>query len=76
MDIISGRIFDEWDKTLDKYELYKSDDGESFEKITGKMTETEYDDSDVETGKQYWYKVKNLSSGEYTKTVSVTIKEN
>ena len=74
MDIINKWIFSEWDKSLDKFELYRSTDGEKFERILGPVTDTKYVDENAETGKDYWYKVKNLTNGSYTKTVKVKVK--
>lgn len=72
--IINKWIFSEWDKSLDKFELYRSTDGEKFERILGPVTDTKYVDENAETGKDYWYKVKNLTNGSYTKTVKVKVK--
>lgn len=75
IDLISGLVFDEWDKKLDKFDVYKSNDGENFARVLSDTTETVFVDSDIAPGNQYWYKIKNLTDGEYTATVSITVKE-
>lgn len=74
IDNIAYFIFKDWDKKLNLYELYRSEDGLKFEKITEPTYDTEYIDSSVKAGHIYYYKAKNFTTQEYTQTISAAAK--
>ena len=72
LDIISYYAFNEWEKEICTYEVYRSTDNENFEKIEV-TNDTQYTDSAVQSGVTYYYKVLNLSNGETTVTKTITV---
>ncbi|MGN0179556.1 MAG: hypothetical protein ACI4DY_08970 [Monoglobaceae bacterium] len=73
IDNIAYYMFEDWDKPKDLYELYRSENGTDFEKITEASEITDYTDLDIESGKTYYYKVKNISKQTFTMTAKARI---
>jgi len=70
--IIGRHVFEDAAKPDDRFELYRRAAGSAaFEKLT-ETADTRYTDTAVTNGTTYEYRVKNLTTGSWTKTLAVT----
>lgn len=80
-EMLYRRVHLAWDKAKEDYargyKIYRSTDGVSYSEIASwdKNTSTEYDDSNIEPGKTYYYKVKGENTygdGDLSDAASIT----
>lgn len=74
LDLAVWHVFNEWDKELSEYAIYKSTDGVNFTELANTGYETEYVDSLAKSGQICYYRAKNLTDGSFSKTVKVVVK--
>jgi len=75
-EISNNYIVLSWNEVsnIDYYEIYRSEDGKSFEYIYKTNSTKFVDDINIESGKVYYYKIKALNSNSFSISDSVKVK--